>query len=226
MNKTLRRLDLKEQMVKTIPVSTRRPVGMVGDSKGRLLIVSCDNDLQYLDEEGKVAEQKKLESVEQAGFGEYSLTLDEPRSRLFATTFGAKKWYVWYWDLKDGSFHGILPIAQAGEPVRPGGNAMHPTMGSFKGTILYNQMGNFFGPDDPDRKFLYVLPNDTGNFFRLDMEKEMIWGVKLEGKTARFVDSGYPGGIGDFAGWLEDGSFTVSTRPWVGAQIFRFRRVK
>jgi hypothetical protein len=222
----LRRLDFAKQVVTTSPVKTGWKGKILADSKGRLILLAGDGSLQYFDENGKAVEQKKLQMNPDVLIG--SLLLDEAHERLYGgCEYNSKSWYVWYWDLKDGSFHGVLPAWQPGEPKHGLGGMVGPDPGPFKGTSFYPQMACFWGADDPEKNFLYILPNDCMNFYRLDLKKEEVWCSSLVGNEVAIVGTGSARKIGvDFCGWLPDGSFISSDRPWDGARIWRCRRVK
>jgi hypothetical protein len=138
-----------------------------------------------------------------------SLAVDEKHGRLYGTTYRAEPWYVWYWDLKDGSVHGVLPNS-ANEPgARQQGEA-----GPFEGTVLYNHGEICWGPDDPEKRFLYVTRVDDHNLYRLDLKCEVIEVFSAE--EGRFVDRGKGDGSPLYMyppHWLPDGSF-VGFVPW------------
>jgi hypothetical protein len=98
------------------------------------------------------------QEVQVSGLGT-SGAVDEKNERLYATTYGARPWYVWYWDLKDGSLHGVLPNCSKKPTARRSGEA-----GPFEGTVLYNHGEISWGPDDPDKRFLYLTRVDDNNF--------------------------------------------------------------
>jgi hypothetical protein len=223
----IRRIDLAEQVVVTF---------MQANWMTRILLPCDDGGLRYLlngelvevDPAGKPA--KKIALDLKAAPTLLSVQMDPGRNRLYAScdfAGGRQTWYVWYWDLKDGSFHGVLPAWQPGEPKRGPGGMGGPGPGPFKGTSLYPQMGCFWGPDDPERNFLYLQPNDTLNFYRLDLKKEEIWCSSKDGGEIRIIGTGVTKKIRtDFGGWLPDGSFLTNERPWDGGRIWRCRRIK
>jgi hypothetical protein len=223
----IRRFDLKEQTAKTLPVKVGDLKGIAADSQGRLLIFTGGLELLCVDGDGKEVEKKKLQDPGQ-GLGDVpGITFDEVRNRLYGSTgfnLGCK-WYVWYWDLKDGSFHGVLPGTKSGEPKRKRGEA-----GPFEGTELYPEMPiTYFGPDDPEHNFLYVAPNDMPAFFRLDLAKKEIRALRTEGGKVKFFDHGFAQDMPSSQGtWMDDGSFVMYERPFAanGPQVVRFRRVR
>lgn len=196
----LRRLDLQEQEVKTIRRDIKGYGGMTVDDKGKVLLIE-GKQLLWLDADGK--KQKSLgltleEAISEIGGWGVSLTHDEVNGRLYATAFGSKKWYVWYWDLKDGSFHGVLAV-----PPKDTGRKVNEA-GPFEGARLYNEGTVFFGPDDPKRRFLYTGRVDTDGLFRLDLEKKIVAALTLvseKGKKpkARFIDEGSPSRVPVYA---------------------------
>jgi RNA polymerase sigma-70 factor (ECF subfamily) len=223
----IRRIDLVERVVTTF---------MQANWKTRILLPDDDGGLRYLldgaltsvDAQGKAGKKVALEMKPDVPIG--TVTMDPAHDRLYASCEydGTKGgWYVWYWDLKDGSFHGVLPAWKPGEPKHGPGGMAGPDPGPFKGTSFYPQMACFWGPDDPERNFLYILPNDCSNFYRLDLKKEEVWCASVVGKEVAIIGTGTTNRIGmDFCGWLPDGSFISSDRPWVGARIWRCRRIK
>jgi hypothetical protein len=152
-----------------------------------------------------------------------STAVDEKKGRLYATTYGPKDFFVWYWDLKDGSMHGVLPNC-SGKPGARGKSVAGP----FEGTVVYNHGEIAWGPDDPDHRFLYMTRVDTAILHRLDLDKKIM--AVLCPKTGGFIDTGKAKGSSAYSQtpcWLQDGSF-VGGIPWYkGAPRYRyFKRVK
>ncbi len=155
------------------------------------------------------------------------LAFDEKKGRLYASGTIVKKdgkqWHVWYFDLNDGgSFHGVL----AGE--RTGASAVYA--GPFDGFKGYAEHSIAFGPDDPEKRFLYMRLTDTKTFYRLDLEKRMVAACSgpPRGKAGpvMFIESGIPNGMVPHMApiWLPGGDFLMpglrsSPAPY-------FRRVK
>jgi RNA polymerase sigma factor (sigma-70 family) len=219
----LRQLDFVKQEVKTILSDTRGIGPMTADSTGRLHVVK-GSELVIFSGDGKVERQQALDMQEKFGGLGASIALDEKNGRLYGAGYGMKKWYVFYWDVKDGSFHGVLPITGAGEPKR-GRNEPGP----FKGTDLYGEGNVAFGPDDPEHRFVYTGRVDTHLFFRLDLEKQEVsaFSVDKDGQGS-FIGSGKPQGescYGSTPLWMEDGSF-ASCSGWIFGRIAVFRRTK
>jgi len=223
-NGILRCLDFKKQEVRTISTKTKYIAGMVVDSQGKLYIKDMYSPLlEIISSDGSV-EMKSVEMKEKSvsGFSGLSMVLDEKRERIYAAGYRGEEWYIYYWDLKDGSFHGVLPIPQKDQPHRRMNEA-----GPFEGTYLYNQMSCFWGPDDPDKRFLYIRPNYTHLIFRLDLEKKEIWACGVVDNYVRFVKNGIPGNL---AGWsayfTEDGDIATDIPFWNRPRIMMYKRLK
>ncbi len=223
----LRRCDLEKQEVTTIRRSVKDFGGMTVDVKGKLLLID-GGELLWLDESGK--QEKKLsltmeEKVRGIGGAGASLALDEVHDRLYATSFGTRKWYVWYWDLKDGWFHGVLPMPEKGKGRK------RNEAGPFAGTDLYGEGSVFFGPDDPKKRYLYTARVDTFGLFRLDLEKQHISALTVEaakGKpaVAYFIDKGNVGRVPVYGGarFTDDGSILSSVHtPFVATRLKRIK---
>ena len=150
-----------------------------------------------------------------------SIAVDEVHGRLYACS--NRQWSLWYWDMKDGSFHGVIKFPGKDDAARPGGMG-GATPGPFKGVRFYNEGTLDFGPDDPQKRFLYMAQCDDHSFYRLDLEKEIVYALDL--KTGRFVDSGparRPAVLFMLTPtWLADGSFF--TKYPGGGQFYK--RVK
>jgi hypothetical protein len=223
----LRRLDLQEQEVKTIRRDIKDFGGMTVDNKGKVLLIQ-GKDLLWLDADGKKEKSLGLtleESISGIGGWGASLAHDEVNGRLYATAFGSKNWYVWYWDMKDGSFHGVLAV-----PPKDGGRKTNEA-GPFEGTRLYNEGTVYFGPDDLKRRFLYTGRVDTDGLFRLDLEKKVVAAMTLvseKGKKpkARFIDTGAPSRVPVYATMnITDQGDIVSWRfsPYIATRLKRIK---
>ncbi|MFN4261616.1 MAG: hypothetical protein ACK4RK_20215 [Gemmataceae bacterium] len=221
----LRRCDLEKQEVTTIRRSVKNFGGMAVDGTGKLLLIEGAK-LLWLDEAGKQEKSLRLnveEPITGIGGAGASLALDEKHGRLYATAFGSKQWYIWYWDLKDGSFHGVLAM-----PPKDGGRKTNEA-GPFEGTRLYNEGSVFFGPDDPDKRFLYTARIDTFGLFRLDLEKQQVAAMTVESQkgkpaVAYFIDEGSPSRapIYGSARFADDGSILSSVHtPFVATRLKR-----
>jgi len=221
----IRCLDFEKQEVRTLLPDQRRSKGIVADSKGRLLVVLWQrgtSQLVYVTPDGKSENGPALE-MGQDGWTPV-LALDEKNGRLYGTAYlkAPYKWYVWYWNLTDGSFHGVLPSPPKGGPRRK-----QNELGPFEGAYLYGEGGVDFGPDDPDKRFLYMGRCDTAYLFRLDLEKKLLEGFDaIEG---RFKSTGFPRSTVypttyyyPPLGWMKDGSF-VGGRSHL---CYLYRRIK
>ena len=225
--RALRRCDLEKQEVTTIRRTVKNYGGMTVDDKGKLLLIEGE-ELLWLDIAGKQEKSLSLkleEKVSGIGGAGASLALDEVHGRLYATGFGAKQWYIWYWDLKDGSFHGVLTV-----PAKDAGRKMGEA-GPFVGTRLYGEGSVFFGPDDPQNLYLYTARVDTYSLFRLDLENKEVWSLSAaseKGKPsiAHFIGKGVPSKVSVYgsAAFADDGSILSSRHtPFVAT---RLRRIK
>ena len=222
----LRCLDLKTQTVKTLLPGAKGVRGIVAGSRG-LYILRDGGQFTLLNPEGKIELGLKVELKENVHRWGTSLALDEKHGRIYATSYATKNYYVWYWDLKDGSFHGVLPT-----PKKSGKDRGRNKPGPFDGTNLYGQGSVFFGPDDPDKRFLYVGRIDTWNLFRLDLKKRVIAALDQKGgrrgqpRIVWFSDTKMGGRVPSYGGasWMKDGSFQSTVHsPYV---TYRFRRIK
>jgi len=222
----LRRLDFEKQEVTSVPFPAGQKgiAGMFCDSTDKLyLMPQSGNDIYILSPDGKV-EKKTFEMKDgHGGFTGLNTAFDEKHGRIYCSGYGQKKWYVYYLDLNDGSFHGVLPIPQKGEPRRKKNEA-----GPFKGTLLYNQIRCAFRSDDLEKRFLYIYPNDTHTFFRLDLEKKEVWSFSFEKDSLRFISSGVPRNApsGGRAHIGVDGDILTGVPFWDMPQMFRYRRIK
>lgn len=137
------------------------------DSKGRLYVLA-KRGLSVIDGEGKKIKAQPLEltPVQTNAFQRSSpVVLDEVHDRLVR---------VHYWNLKDGSFHGVVPILPQRRPRNQ--------PGPFDGVDLYYEAGRLaFAADDPNRRFLYMTRIDTHQLFRFDLEKRLVAALLAEG---------------------------------------------
>lgn len=222
----LRCFDLEKQEVKTLLPDTKGLAGLVCDSKYQLYALKREGQLIIILPDGATKPGVKLEMKEIVGGWGASMALDEKHDRIYASCFGTKEYYIWYWDMKDGSFHGVLPT-----PEKSGKDRGRNKPGPFEGMNLYNQGTVGFGPDDPDHRYLYSGRTDTWGWFRLDLDKKTVSALEIEsegkGKPAiirwsedKFSKVNVYGG----AGWTEDGSFVSTVHsPYT---TWRFQRIK
>jgi hypothetical protein len=221
----LRRLDFEKQEVRTV-ADIPGYLGLAADSRGQLYVLTRGG-VFVLDPEGKKIKTQPvdLSPVQVDSFQRFSpLALDEVHNRLYAS-LGSKSWYVHYWDLKDGSFHGVVPILGQRRPRNQ--------PGSFEGVDLYYEAGRLaFSVDDPNRRFLYMTRVDTHQMFRLDLEKRQIAALLVEGggntgkpQTVRFVETGPATWAPPYALMRWDGhDFMAGDFPF--GLIHRFRRIR
>jgi len=207
----IRALDFAEQQVRTLPV--KGVVFACGES-GKLYVVQGFNPAAKVVVVGPGPAWKVLRvvglkgDVRLSGLG-CSAAVDEKHGRLYCTTYRAARHYVWYWDLKDGSYHGVLPNCEKKPGARKMGEA-----GPFEGSVLYNHGEISWGPDDPEKRFLYVTRVDDNNLYRLDLKRRIM--AVFSVKRGRFVESGKGDGQPLYMYppyWLPDGSF-VGIVPW------------
>jgi hypothetical protein len=208
----IRRMDLEKQQVASIPWPTGTyGVNLLASKGGKLYVVTSGGDLHACDIDGK---SEKTVRLQIPGAGRY--LLDEVNDRLYwATYFNPKtKWFVGYFDMKagDGVFHGVLPT-EPPNGIMSGGAVPGP----FKGFKAYPHVfALWFGPDDPDRNFIYMDHVDTAQLYRLDLKKEEVGVLSCEADGARFIFSGK--GKGDTKGRFDDNGDVVES--------WRYRRVK
>jgi hypothetical protein len=218
----VRCLDFVEQTVRTLPSGKAPPVVVGVDDKGKVYVINYEQELVVLDpaQDWKPVHTVALETKEKIGGLGRSIAPDEVHGRVYATTYRSKNYYVWYWNVEDGSFHGLVPHPPKGGPSRPGGMG-GCTPGPFKGANFYNEGSVGFGPDDPEKRFLYVGRIDDPSLYRLDLMKEEVW--KFDSKAGRFIGTGerrHPAvTYGVMPTWFEDGSF-------MGTYMRLWRRVK
>ncbi len=181
--KMLRRLDFKEQMVTTIlpNISSASNPGLTTGDNGKIYMLTATSHLvatsifktacrlTVLSDTGSIDTILVLDSLNGKLGGINRLlpiAYDDVNNRLYCGQ-NCTGWYVYYWDLADGSFHGVVPISDS---LR-GRN----TPGTFEGTNFYGE-GAFltFGPDDPNKRFLYFGAIDTYACFRLDLQNRMV----------------------------------------------------
>jgi hypothetical protein len=103
----------------------------------------------------------------------------------------------------------VLPNSANKPNVRKQGEA-----GPFAGTVLYNHGEICWGPDDPEKQFLYVTRVDDSNLYRMDLDREVI--AVFSVKEGRFVEQGKGDGQPLYMyppHWFADGSF-LGFVPW------------
>lgn len=188
-NKAIRMVDLKEQTVKTVT----NFAGLQSFGENGKAWLKRDGKLLGMD----LATMKivsEFELKEDCG-PVWDLWVDEVHMKAYCSGEPLKKdgktWFIWYLDLKDGGkVHGVLA-----------GTIRGPNMsycGSFDDYKGYPSTHIQFGPDDPEKRFLYMNVTDTTNFMRVDLEKRIVAAFSFDAKTGegRFIDSGSPGDMG------------------------------
>jgi hypothetical protein len=208
---SLRQLDFEQQIVTTlIPSVNGTYRGLATGADGKIYLISSSCMLMVLSSNGQVEKTVQLDTANGpiTGFTPHALpiTIDDTNNRLYCNQ-STRSWYVSYWDLSDLSFHGVVPKSVA----RRGRNAP----GSFEGTDWYDEGSHIsFGPDDPDKRFLYMARNDTHTMFRLDLQREWVSGVRLSGTSLSFVDTLPISNINLYASfrWIGNGSFLAGPR--------------
>jgi hypothetical protein len=181
---TLRVLDFKEQFVRTImPIPSNSTPGLTFTPEGKLLMLTPDCVLRVMDSSGIIESTTQLDTagVKLGFYRELGIAYDEVHNRLYCGQ-STGSWYVFYWDLADKSFHGVVPIDSV--------HRWKDVPGPFEGTNFYYEGSVLtFGPDDPEKRFLYMTHVDTYQLHRLDLQRRMVAALLQEGSTVRFSDS-------------------------------------
>jgi hypothetical protein len=214
---SLRKLDFEQQVVSTLVPnlgSTYR--GLATGADGRLYVLSSSCMLMVFAPDGQVEKTVQLDTSNGmiTGFTPHALpiTIDDVHNRLYCNQ-STRSWYVSYWDLTDLSFHGVVPKST----VRRSRNAPGP----FEGVDWYDEGSHIsFGPDDPNKRFLYTARNDTWEIFRLDLDRQWVACVRTTGGTngqpsiMSFVDTLPISKIGAYASfrWVGNGNFLAGPR--------------
>lgn len=194
----LRYLDFQTQQVGTILKGLAGFNGMAIDSQGRLYL-HLANQIRVINADGTLVRQVDLDmsQVTTSGFRRFfPVTLDEVNNRFYSAV-RRLNWYLWYWDLADGSFHGVVPISA----VQRGRNMPGP----FEGTHWYGEASTIdFGPDDPQKRYLYITHIDTYSLHRVDQERRVVSALLKESGLIRFSDTD----------WSKE--YTYGSFQWVG----------
>lgn len=182
----LRRLDFKMQIVKTIMViPTTNSPGITFKPDGTMLMLTSDLKLSTVDTNGTITGTTQLDTsagIIRLFYREMGLAYDEVHNRLYCgQTLG--NWYVSYWNLDSNRFYGVVP---SNSSVKRAIN----TPGPFDGTNFYTEGSCLrFGPDDPEKRFLYMTHVDTYQAHRIDLQRGRIATLIQEGTIARYSDS-------------------------------------
>lgn len=162
--KKLRRLDFEAEWVDTIPVDVTLSVALDVDTAGRIYLAGYDG-IRVIEDDGSLVASHALGGVQpQHGF---DIALDEANNRLYGANRCAGEWQVWYWDLGDGSFHGLIRV-----PPNDETNRNHSA--TFAEANLLCPGGLAFGPEDPERRHLFLGGGDNTTFYRLDLFDEVV----------------------------------------------------
>lgn len=222
----IRGLDFAKQYVHTLPIKAKGSARAVTCGESGKVYVALNSPATEAVVLSPGPEWKLLETIALQGNQALNglsavLAVDEKRGRLYGTTYGAAPWYVWYWDLKDGSYHGVLPNSTKEANKRSQGEA-----GPFAGTVVYNEGAIGWGPDDPDKRFLYMTRVDDSSCYRLDLDDRVL--RVFNGKEGRFTDKGKGTPISYLAlpFWFEDGSFSGWLHHYPGETRTVARRIK
>lgn len=217
---SIRRADLEKQMVVSIPRPKGWFMNMFADNKGKLYVVMHGGMVHVCDYDGKVEKSIQLQMP-----GNGMLMLDSTNDRLYwGTRDRNPKWFVGYFDLKTSGweFHGLIES----NPERNKRDWMRAIPNSFTNFGCYTQVdGLYFGPDDPEKNFLYMKTCDTTPSFRLDLKKKEVWVLSKEKDDYRYIFSGQ--GRGDTYGLNESGDVGGSNDAWGGdPRILCYPRIK
>jgi len=183
----LRLLDFREQVVKTLVsgiISSNTPALAYGSDSNVYMLTTksigssttgfkTPCSLMVYTSNGSVVKKMMLDTLvgKMAGITRLlPMALDDVNNRLYCGQ-PITGWYVYYWDLADGSFHGVIPISDS---LRS-----RNAPGPFEGTNIYGESGVLtFGPDDPEKRFLYYTHVDTKQLHRIDLQERMIAAMK------------------------------------------------
>jgi hypothetical protein len=226
----IRRLDFEKQEIVTVEWAVKSFTGLTIGKDGRIYAVSPPH-LMVMDQDGKLERKIQLELKGDVGWTA-RMAHDPKRNRMWSTSGHNTKrqWHVWYWDLNDGSFHGEVPA----KPAQPGDSMFGGLPGSYKdGWFVYPESHVYFGPDDPDYRFLYSGHTDCGNSFRLDLEKKEVWVLigppRNKSGPIRYVfkrEEVRPFEAHVSPEWLPNGDFLQMIGGSQGLGTYLYRRVK
>ena len=139
---------------------------------------------------------------------------DPKHDRLYgANRATTKDWTIFYWDLKTGKFHGVLPSPD--NPINEGKVRAQMATGTFKHTKLWCPGGLSFGPDDPDCRYIYVGGGDENCMYRFDLEKEtFLKTVPVAKDSAQFGFGESGGRVRPPKGWYGTGGIWWRRAHW------------
>jgi hypothetical protein len=228
---TLRCIDWAKQTVRTIVPELPPFLGMTAGPGGSIYMLSANGQLRVLNAEGQPVKEYTLATSNAVTVGflrNYPLAVDDVHNRLYCAAPPSKGWYLGYWDLADGTYHGVVPKSEK--------RRTRNQPGPFEGVDWYDE-GNIiqFGPDDPERRFLYMVRTDTWQAFRLDLERKMVAALLVEGngrdgkpQTVSFNEAQGTGTamIYGTMRWLADGSGSFTATTHSPSEAWLYRRIK
>lgn len=219
----IRVMDFATNMVSTLTVPNGLTVqSLVVDSKGQVVIFGSGRVVTIGIATNTVVSDITLKATQGLSLGAgKGLALDEVHNKLYASGTCDGGWHVWYFDLNDGgSFHGVL---SGGARGANGGYA-----GPFDTYAGYCEQNIWWGPDDPERRFLYMAVTDEPGPKRLDLQNRMVAIFSVDpnnpnllmfSESSTFIPASFIGFSLLPGAWLPDGSNISSAGSL-------FRRVK
>lgn len=166
--RVVRKLDFETQTVSTV-LRDITPLAIAASADGTTLYVVDWDKVSVVDRATWTTVRSFPFTTDARPAHGFSIALDDKHQRLYAANRCSGAWYVWYWDLADGTFHGVLPLLPPTAPQRP-----QNVPGPFEGAALHCPAGISFGPDDPDYRYLYYGGGDSTTFWRLDLTGRMV----------------------------------------------------
>jgi hypothetical protein len=194
----LRQIDFVEQEVTTLLRDGSPTLGLAA-SDSELYVVSKDNKLTVMDLDGKPKRDVTLQLPDAAdgkpavigGWG-CKLLLDEPRRIVYGVRShnSTIPFSAWYWNIDTGAFTPLIPLHKEADA---------PRTGPLDNIGWYPDIwGLHFGPDDPDRKQIYVHVDHMNGAYRIDLIEKKVWSMTLDKDKNRIV-------------WVTDG---VNPKGW------------
>lgn len=235
----LRQIDFGRQQVRTL-LDKVSFFGLDCGTQVPLYALSSDYRIVMMDADANVLRELKAQMPEGAEIGNWGCTLlpDEDKGRLYASRQASGKidWFVWYWDLADGTFHGVLPMT-VGEYDRETMRGWGPPrvgkghlFGTFEGTGWYPELWIAFKPGDKERNHIWAGCTDMNKVWVLDLQARQTHMLVGEGNRAVWARPGSESygrlSVHGGFGWATDGSddFYIPTNG--GGPFIRYRRVK
>ncbi len=233
--KYLRVLDFQTQEVRTIvsDIVSSNAFGLDFDSSGNIYLMTSRNinngtqsvcSLTILTIDGIIVQKMALETTvgKINGTKYLPMALDEKNNRLYCGQT-IQNWYLFYWDLANGSFNGVMP--------RTDSLRLRNKPGPFEGMNFYPEACVIkFGPDDPEKRFLYYTHIDTRQLHRIDLKEKIVAALLptvKDGKTTVKFSYEFFGSVNVYGAfdWVESGHDFVS-REHTPTRNFLFRRIK